>query len=168
MALSRPSSEVAPAGAFTLVELLVVIAMIGLLVALLLPAIRKARQQTLDVHCASQLRQNGIGIAAYAINNNGWAPANDMPGDTIYTPAPSLTGPVVTWNYPNNCTGLGLLYSCGFTRPARLFWCASEDAASKINGSEHPKYGHKPIVATPPGSLIRLRADRDSIAFPSE
>ncbi len=75
--------------AFTLVELLVVIAIVAMLVALLLPALRTARQQAMVVQCASQLRQIGIGIHLYANDNRnvfpqGWlfdpGNFNDWPG----------------------------------------------------------------------------------------
>ena len=59
---------------FTLIELLVVISIIALLVALLLPALRAARDQAIHVKCLSNLRQNGVAHAAYAADNNGFYP----------------------------------------------------------------------------------------------
>ena len=61
---------------FTLVELLVVIAIIALLVALLLPALSQAREAARRVICASQLRQLGIGVMGYALQNRDYIPAH--------------------------------------------------------------------------------------------
>src|SRR5262245_59272639 len=57
---------------FTLVELLVVIGIIAILVAMLLPALQRARMHGLKVQCLSNLRQFGLYCQMYQNNNGGY------------------------------------------------------------------------------------------------
>ena len=57
--------------AFTLIELLVVISIIALLIAVLLPALRQAREAARVSSCLSNMRQLGIGNAAYQTDHDG-------------------------------------------------------------------------------------------------
>ena len=63
---------------FTLVELLVVIGIIALLIAILLPALTKARQAAMTIVCLSNLKQVGMAVFNYAAENNGKAPYGDI------------------------------------------------------------------------------------------
>lgn len=60
--------------AFTLIELLVVVAIIAILMAVLLPALKNAREQAKSVKCGANLRQIGTGIVIYASDNDNWLP----------------------------------------------------------------------------------------------
>jgi prepilin-type N-terminal cleavage/methylation domain-containing protein len=78
---------------FTLVELMIVMVIIGILLSLLLPGVFTARQEALKTKTASNLRQIGIALYAYAKNNDGTLPTNltDLEGDYLENGTDVLT-----------------------------------------------------------------------------
>ncbi|MDY7009763.1 MAG: type II secretion system protein [Planctomycetota bacterium] len=75
-------------GGFTLVELLVVVAIIALLVSILLPTLGRAKEQARIVSCMSNLRSLGLSFAFYSNENNDW-----------YPPGSGYGGDPPTWDY---------------------------------------------------------------------
>ena len=62
---------------FTLVELMVVVSILALLMAILLPSLKSARDQAAQVVCAARLQQWGLAFSCYAAENNGVLPHCD-------------------------------------------------------------------------------------------
>ena len=60
--------------AFSLIELLVVISIIGLLIALLLPALARSREAGRRIVCMANLKQMTLGCFNYAADAKGWTP----------------------------------------------------------------------------------------------
>lgn len=58
-------------GGFTLIELLVVVAIVSILAAMLVPALKNARESAYAVKCLSNLKQMGALAAVYADDNDG-------------------------------------------------------------------------------------------------
>jgi len=69
------SNSISARRGFTLVELLVVIAVIGILVGLLLPAVQAAREAARRVHCSNNLKQLGLAMHMHMDAKKG-LPAN--------------------------------------------------------------------------------------------
>ena len=122
-----------PHAAFTLVELLVVVGIIAVLVAILMPALARTREQARRAACASNLRQQGAAMHAYANDFDGDYPLPANPGppvnpiggfhwpmgamsiEAFYSVPPSQARPA----------GQGVLYARGIVRDWQIFYCPS-------------------------------------------
>lgn len=69
--MSNPKKTLNKQG-FTLIELLVVISIIALLISILLPALRSAREAARTITCANQVRQINIAALMYTNQNHEW------------------------------------------------------------------------------------------------
>ena len=121
----EPSWRSRALSAFTLVELLIVIAIIGVLASLLLPALSMAKASAHATTCKNHLRQMGLGLKMYVDENNNSYPFYAGPAGPSYGDATNVWwGGSVYWSSklfpynPVNWTNTG--YRCpgykGLTR----------------------------------------------------
>jgi len=122
---SRPVPRGGRAG-FTLIEVLVVVSIIALLVAILLPSLKKARQQAQRTLCATNQRQILQAVTMYSCENKGWIPYS--------APYCNLMNTWMVWRnfsqviepYPKSWwIHLGLVYGAHQIRDPKVFYCPS-------------------------------------------
>jgi prepilin-type N-terminal cleavage/methylation domain-containing protein len=81
---------------FTLVEILVVLAIVGILASLILPAVQSAREASRRAQCANNLRQIGLGLHVYETAEGCLPPGRVLGYDPRYSGAnPPCTSPLV-------------------------------------------------------------------------
>ena len=82
---------------FTVVELMIVVLMIGLLLAIAIPAFQQAQQHARRLECMNNLRQIHTALASYANANSGLLPTNEPGGEEKYPwpPAREAPGPLL-------------------------------------------------------------------------
>lgn len=124
--------------AFTLIEVLVVVAIIALLVVVLLPALSRAKEQSRRVVCLSQLRQQGFGFSAYANSNRNMFPCASKFRFALMEQT-NYIGHVLD---PENCSSNQAIWAavnCGGLFPkyvgktGDLYYCPSNTQMTKDN-----------------------------------
>ncbi len=115
--MKRPLKNKQPT-AFTLIELLVVLAIIALLVAMIIPALKSAKENARRVICASNLKQFGFIELNFAEDNNGEFIGRPKWGWPSYNMPDVSGGP---WNNKFDVRPDLLEYG----QTGRLFYCPS-------------------------------------------
>ena len=112
---------------FTLIDVLVTMAVIAVLISLLSPSLTTIREAARQVVCRSNVRQMGIGISIYADANRDSIPRS------VNAPSGSFNEPWNTMDLrldavgssPGDWDGLGLLARDQILEPAKLYYCPS-------------------------------------------
>jgi len=112
---------------FTLLELLIVIAIIGILTSILLPSLSKVREKSKQAVCLSNIKQNITGYHLFADDNDGKFPLSppSLNGSDQYIGNGS--GYCNAFNtYGDRYYGLGRLYK-DYNIDPHVFYCASDE-----------------------------------------
>jgi len=180
-----------PLHAFTLVELLAVVAIVLVMLALLFPVYSKLRAASQDLQCVSHLRQIGMAIPMYAADHDG-----DLPGplfgsttatiSTIYGggglvmslapylgPYPRAARPY-TVSPDNLCSPL---FECPAAKSIVMTQCTNLDGfISYQNGSNNDAFGYpatmgwevklpKRLAAIPASSTVAVKDCDQLVAY---
>jgi competence protein ComGC len=162
-------AQVRVARGFTLIDVLVSLAVVVVLVSLFMPSLGRVRETAHQVICRSNVRQIGIGISMYAEDhtgrlmgsvNAGEDGTSSMPWDTVALRlAPSIPGLPGSWD------GLGLLYGDDYLLAPKLYYCPShhgqnafrdyeDEWSGRANGRIYGNFqfrGGGPVAARRPG-----------------
>ena len=117
--MQRSSFRPADRAGFTLVELLVVIGIIALLIAILMPALSKAREQANAVKCLSNQRSLGGALVLFTNEHKGYLPK------AWFNDSPFPGGP--KWQYRDPMWGWDYILSTYLSRNKDVFRCPTDE-----------------------------------------
>jgi prepilin-type N-terminal cleavage/methylation domain-containing protein/prepilin-type processing-associated H-X9-DG protein len=151
--LAPPRRERKVRLAFTLIELLVVIAIIAILAALLLPALASAKSRAQRLTCMSQVRQLGLGIIQFSVDNGDMFPPAGVQGGSWViswdcfinsyiggnSPRQSMTsGVFINYDDPDTAAEAA---SLGFAVTPKIVACPADQFAKVSWMTGPPKFG---------------------------
>ncbi len=117
------SSRTKRSDAFTLIELLVVIAIIALLMAVLMPSLKRARDQARLTACTAHLKQIGLAMHMYACDFDDKFPSKEVLGGFTFRAAPGYKNPFDPRGLPEKYGLAGILDRTHVLEGKSKAWC---------------------------------------------
>ncbi len=149
---------------FTMIELIVVVAIVGIAAAIAIPTVLGVRERNIRVACAASLRNVGLGTSAYALDTRGTLPTHYARGDVVFD--------TFAMRHKKNdeyglYVNLGLL--TGYVENPASFYCPSHDAdhtpslahdapGNRWHGPPPWAHGHGPPIPATPGPPERMNS----------
>lgn len=145
--------------AFTLVELLVVIAVIAILASLILPALSKAKAKAHSIQCMSNLRQNNLGLKMAVDDDLG----------RFRTDGLNTSGTFAMTDFFGQDSAQGNWWAANWGRPARGSICPSApDRSAVAKGTSYENGGTVNSAWVSGGWIFVLGGDNAQLSGRSE
>jgi prepilin-type N-terminal cleavage/methylation domain-containing protein/prepilin-type processing-associated H-X9-DG protein len=139
LARKSPCTNSARTTGFTLIELMVVIAIIAILAALLLPALSKARERVEGISCLNNTRQLALAWQLYADDHDGLLPYNLVMNESSPRTNINWVNNVMTWDLSSDNTNLATITSASLGPyiggVTGIFHCPSDHALSTMQSA---------------------------------
>lgn len=132
----RCAREGARVGAgFTIIDVLVSIAVIAVLISILMPSLSLVRETTRRLVCSSNIRQHGMGLAMYAEDYEGVLPPTAFPADDAHRLTKVRFAASAGFNIHTSqpWDGLGWLYAMGYLEAPGVYYCPSYRGEHKLS-----------------------------------
>lgn len=143
---------------FTLIELLIVIAIIAILASMLLPALYKVREKTKIISCAGNLKQLGLLTFTYCSDYNDYLPPPYIDGNNR-----AITDII---RYLSVWYSYGLFYQEKYINSGKLFYCPSSDSDNTKTGSYAGPNGWNPLANLNCGGYLYRGPRMINAAYP--
>jgi len=155
--LTNPSCALRARRGFSLVDILVSIAVMAVLIGILLPSLSRVRESARRVICQSNMKQIGLGITMYAEDHDSLIPATVYGNTENYEQLPTEMMQLhLGHDVADNWDGLGWLTQDGHITAEGVFYCPShkgfhaqseyDEEWRNLGGEIIGNYNYRPVA----------------------